>query len=167
MRRRYSYRSLFRRAFLFLFFLGIIGWMLVEDAQALRPFTSATDAGILDPGYLELEAGIGLGRNTRHSAHKSSWGLPIAVFNIGILENFELDIGTGFDLFHEKIEGNRRRTLGSVAETTVTAKTRFFQGEGSIPSLTTELTLLLPTQRQTGVAFRAFQIGRASCRERV
>jgi len=67
MRRRYSYWSLFRRAFLFLFFLGIIGWVLVEDAQALRPFTSATDAGILDPGYLELEAGIGLGRNTRHA----------------------------------------------------------------------------------------------------
>ena len=156
MRRRYSYRSLFRRAFLFLFFLGIIGWVLVEDAQALRPFTSATDAGILDPGYLELEAGIGLGRNTRHSAHESSWGLPIAVFNIGLLENFEIDIGTGFDLFREKIEGKRRRTLGSVAETTVTAKTRFFQGEGSIPSLTTEMTLLLPTQRQTGVAFRAF-----------
>src|SRR3970040_1748159 len=141
MRRRYSYWSLFRRAFLFLFFLGIIGWVLVEDAQALRPFTSATDAGILDPGYLELEAGIGLGRNTRHSAHESSWGLPIAVFNIGLLENFEL--------FREKIEGKRRRTLGSVAETTVTAKTRFFQGEGSIPSLTTELTLFLPTQRQT------------------
>jgi len=127
----------------------------VENTQALRPFLSATDAGILDPGYLELEAGIGLGRNTRHSAHELSWGLPIAVFNIGLLENFELDIGTGFDLFHEKIEG-RRRTLGSVAETTVTAKTRFFQGEGSIPSLTTEMTLLLPTQRQTGVAFRAF-----------
>ena len=78
------------------------------------------------------------------------------MFNIGLLENFELDIGTGFDLFREKIEGKRRRTLGSVAETTVTAKTRFFQGEGSIPSLTTELTLFLPTQRQTGVAFRAF-----------
>src|SRR3989338_1875032 len=159
MRRRYSYRSFFRRAFLFLFFLGIIGWMLVEDAQALRPFTSATDAGILDPGYLELEAGIGLGRNTRHSAHESSWGLPIAVFNIGLLENFELDIGTGFDLFREKREGNRRRTLGSVAETAVTAKTRFFEGKGPVPSFTTELTLLLPTQRRELLSAPSRKVG--------
>jgi hypothetical protein len=81
------------------------------------------------------------------------------VFNIGLLENFELDIGTGFDLFREKIEGNRRRTLGSVAETTVTAKTRFFQGEGSIPSLTTELTLLLPTQRRELLSAPSRKVG--------
>jgi hypothetical protein len=149
----------FRWGFALFLAVALVGVALVGRAVAGRPFISATDAGILDPGYLELEAGIGLGRNTRHSAHESSWGLPIAVFNIGLLENFELDIGTGFDLFREKIEGNRRRTLGSVAETTVTAKTRFFQGEGSIPSLTTELTLLLPTQRRELLSAPSRKVG--------
>ena len=49
----------------------------MEDAQALRPFTFATDAGILDPGYLELEAGIGLGRNTRHALMNRAGVYPL------------------------------------------------------------------------------------------
>jgi hypothetical protein len=97
---------------------------------------------------LEIEAGIGLSRNTRGGANESSWSLPSAVFNLGLTENFELDIGTGFDLFREKVEGSRRRTLGGAAETSLTAKTRFFKGEEAVPSWTTELTLSLPTQRR-------------------
>jgi hypothetical protein len=131
----------------------------VEDAQALRPFISATDAGVLDPGYLEVEAGIALSRNTRGRANESNWNLPSAVFNIGILENFELDIGTGIDLFREKIEGRRRRHLGSIAETSLTAKTRFFEGEGTLPSFATEMTLLIPTQRRELLSTPARKVG--------
>lgn len=145
---RDSYRHPLSRAFAFLLFLSLIGWVLAGDAQALRPFIAATDAGVLDPGYLELEAGITLGRNTRGRANQSSWNIPSAVFNIGLLENLELDIGTGIDLVREKVEGSRRRQLGSVAETSVTAKIRFFEGEGTLPSFTTEMTLLIPTQRR-------------------
>lgn len=148
MRRRYQYGYLVRRAFLFLLFLGTSGSALVQETHALRPFISATDAGVLDPGYIEVEAGIALSRNTRGGANESSWNLPSVVLNIGLLENFELDIGTGIDLFSEKIEGGRWRRLGSAAETSFTAKTRFFEGEGALPSFTTEMTLLIPTQRR-------------------
>jgi hypothetical protein len=138
---------------------GILGWVLVEEAQALRPFLSATDAGVLDPGYIEIEAGIALSRNTRRGANESSWSLPSAVFNIGLSENFEFDVGTGFDLVREKIEGSRRRRLGSVAETSLTAKIRFFEGEGAVPSFTTELTLLLPTQRRELLSAPSRKVG--------
>jgi len=159
MRRCPSYRFLLWWAFLFLLFLGIIGWGLVGDAQGGRPFISATDAGILDPGYLEIEVGISLNRNTHGETNESNWSLPSAVFNIGLTENFELDIGTGFDLVREKIEGSRRRRLGSAAETTLTAKTRFFEGEGAVPSFTTELTLLLPTQRRELLSAPSRKVG--------
>ena len=139
--------------------VALVGVALVGRAVAGRPFISATDAGILDPGFLELEAGITLNRNTRGGANESGWSLPSAVFNIGLTDNFELDIGTGFDLVREKIEGSRRRRLGSAAETSVTAKTRFFEGEGAVPSFTTELTLLLPTQRRELLSAPSRKVG--------
>ena len=139
--------------------VALVGVALVGRAVAGRPFISATDAGILDPGFLELEAGITLNRNTRAHANESSWSLPSAVFNIGLTDNFELDIGTGFDLVREKIEGSRRRRLGSAAETSLTAKTRFFEGEGAVPSFTTELTLLLPTQRRELLSAPSRKVG--------
>ena len=144
---------------LFFLALGIIVGMLVKDAQAFRPFISATDAGVLDPGYLEVEVGIALGRNTRGGANESNWNLPSAVFNIGLLENFELDIGTGIDLVREKTEGSRWRRLGSVAETSLTAKTRFFEGEGTLPSFATEMTLLFPTQRRELLSAPSRKVG--------
>lgn len=139
--------------------VALVGVALVGRAVAGRPFISATDAGILDPGYLEIEAGISLNRNTRAHANESSWSLPSAVFNIGLTDNFELDIGTGVDLVREKIEGSRRRRLGSAAETSLTAKTRFFEGEGAVPSFTTELTLLLPTQRRELLSAPSRKVG--------
>jgi len=139
--------------------VGIFGSALVEEAHALRPFISATDAGIGEPGFLEFEGGIGLSRNTRRRANESSWSLPSAVFNIGISENFEFDIGTGADLFREKIEGSRRRTLGGPAETSLTAKIRLFKGEETIPSITTELSLLLPTQRRELLSTSSRKVG--------
>jgi hypothetical protein len=159
VRRRYSYLCLQWWAFFVFWFLGTIGGVLVKDAHALRPFMSATDAGVLDPGYLELEVGIALSRNTRGRANESNWNLPSAVFNIGLLDNFELDIGTGIDVVREKIEGNRRRWLGSVAETSLTAKTRFFEGEDALPSFTTEMTLLFPTQRRELLSTPSRKVG--------
>jgi len=149
----------FRWGFALSLTVALVGVALVGRAVAGRPFISATDAGILDPGYLELEAGITLNRNTRAHANESSWSLPSAVFNIGLTDNFELDIGTGVDLVHEKIEGSRRRRLGSAAETSVTAKSRFFEGEGAVPSFTTELTLLLPTQRRELLSAPSRKVG--------
>jgi hypothetical protein len=146
-------------AILFFCSLETIGWALVDDAHALRPFLSATDAGVLDPGYVEVEAGIAFSRNTRGLCNESTWNLPSAVFNIGIVENFEVDIGTGIELFGEKIDGSRRRRLGSVAETSLTAKTRFFEGEGLTPSLTTEMTLLFPTQRRELLSAPSRKVG--------
>jgi len=149
----------FRWGFALFLAVALVGVALVDRAVAGRPFISATDAGVLDPGYVEIEAGISLSRNTRGEANESNWNLPSLVFNIGLTENFELDIGTGFDLVREKIEGSRRRRLGSVAETSVTAKTRFFEGEGAVPSFTTELSLLLPTQRRELLSTPSRKVG--------
>jgi hypothetical protein len=146
-------------ALLFGSLLGTVGWAIVDDAHALRPFISATDAGVLDPGYLEVEAGIALSRNTRQRSNESTWNLPSAVFNLGILENFEIDFGTGIDLFREKRDGNSRRTLASIAETSLTAKTRLFEGEGSTPSWATEMTLLFPTQRRELLSAPSRKVG--------
>lgn len=133
-----------RRTIWFLMFLLIP----TKDAQALRPFISATDAGIVEPGNIEAEVGIGFQRNTREAASETTSNLPTMVFNIGLARNFELDIGTGFDLVRERQEGGERRTLGSAAETSVTSKIRLFEGREALPSITTELTLLLPSQRR-------------------
>jgi hypothetical protein len=148
-----------RRGFTLSLTVALVGVALVGRAVAGRPFISATDAGVIDPGYVEIEAGISLSRNTRGEANESSWNLPSVVFNIGLTDNFEIDIGTGFDLVREKIEGSRRRRLGSVAETSVTAKTRFFEGEGQVPSFTTEMTLLLPTQRRELLSAPSRKVG--------
>jgi hypothetical protein len=137
-----------RSLLLFFCFLGSVGGPLIKDAEARRPFIAASDAGIVEPGYIELETGIGLSRNTRGGANESTWNLPSAVFNIGILENFELDIETGIDLLRERLEGGRRRTLAGLAETSLTAKTRLFKGEGPVPSIASELGLQFPTQRR-------------------
>jgi hypothetical protein len=65
----------------------------------------------------------------------------------------------GIDLFREKIAGNRRRLLGSIAETSLTAKTRFYEGEGSVPSFAGEMTLLLPTQRRELLSAPSRKVG--------
>lgn len=125
-------------------------FMLIQgkDAHALRPFISATDAGIVEPGKIEVESGIGFQRNTRGNASLTTSNLPGMVLNIGLAQNFEVDIGTGFDLVRERREGRKRRSLGSASETAVTSKIRLFEGEGVVPSIATEMTVLLPSQRR-------------------
>ncbi len=134
-----------KRTFLFLAALVLVQ---ANDVHALRPFISASDAGIVAPGKIEVEAGIGFQRNTRGSTSKTTSNLPGAVFNIGLTRNFELDIGTGFNLVREKTERGKRRTLGSAPETSLTPKLRLFEGEGTLPSITAEMRLLLPSQRR-------------------
>ena len=149
----------FRWGFTISLAAAVVGVALVGRAVAGRPFISATDAEIVDAGFLELETGIALSRNTRSGANESNWSLPSLVFNLGLSENFEIDLATGVDLAREKIEGSRRRTLGSLAETSLTAKTRFFKGEGAVPSFATELTLILPTQRRELLSAPSRKVG--------
>jgi hypothetical protein len=139
--------------------VALVGVALVGQAVAGRPFISATDAKIVEAGFLELQTGIALSRNTRAGANESNWNLPSMVFNLGLTENFEVDLATGIDLVREKIEGSRRRQLGSVAETSLTAKSRLFKGEGAIPSLATELTLILPTQQRELLSAPSRKVG--------
>lgn len=149
----------FRWGFAISLAVAVVAVALVGRAAAGRPFISATDAEIVDPGDLELETGIALSRNTRAGANESSWSLPSVVLNLGLTENFEVDLATGIDLVREKIEGSRRRQLGSVAETSLTAKTRFFKGEGAVPSFATELTLIFPTQRRELLSAPSRKVG--------
>ena len=68
-------------------FLFLVALVLIqaEDVHALRPFISASNAGIVEPGKIEVEAGIGFQRNTRGSASKTTSGLPGTVFNGGVV----------------------------------------------------------------------------------
>ncbi len=129
--------------------LFLLVWALIDakHAHALRPFIAATDADIVEPGTIEVETGVAFARSTRRGANETALDLPSVVFNIGLMPNFELDIGGGFTLVRDRTERGRT-TLGSAQQTSVTTKIRLFEGAGNIPPLTTELTVLLPTQRR-------------------
>lgn len=123
----------------------IMGLILVENAHALRPFLAATDAAVVAPGEVELELGVDVSRNTRGDTDETSYALPSAVFNIGIVDRFEIDIGTGFELVDDD---EAKRTLGSLSDTELTFKTLWWEGEPQAPSFATELGLSLPTARE-------------------
>lgn len=144
------------------------------EAWALRPFVAATDADILEPGTIELEAGLGFRRNTWGAANDGILNVPVVVVNLGLLQHFELDLGTGFDLVwmdSTKTDAGRTR-LASPAQVALTGKLRLLAGEGGAPSLATELTLLVPSQHRqllpggsrdlgfTGVFALTGQVGR-------
>ena len=74
----------FRWGFTISLAAAVVGVALVGRAVAGRPFISATDAEIVDAGFLELETGIALSRNTRSGANESNWSLPSLVFNLGL-----------------------------------------------------------------------------------
>ncbi len=124
---------------------GIMGLILGEDAHALRPFLAATDAAVVAPGEVEIELGIDVSRNTRDDADETSYALPSAAFNIGIVNRFEIDIGTGFELVDDD---EADETLGSVSDTELTFKNLWWEGEEGAPSFATELGLTFPTARE-------------------
>jgi len=124
---------------------AILGAVLVEDAHALRPFLAATDAAVVAPGEVEVELGFDISRNTRGDSDETSYALPSAVFNIGIVDRFEIDIGTGFELLDDDAAD---KALGSVSDTELTFKTLWWEGEAGKPSFATELGLTLPTARK-------------------
>ncbi len=124
----------------------ILAGVYPHPAEALRPFRRASDAGVVDPGTVEIEIGIDMSRNTRGNSDETSYAVPSAVFNIGIVDRFEIDIVTGFNL----VENDQTdTTLGSAADTQIVFKTLWREGEeGSpTPALATEFSLNLPTAR--------------------
>ncbi|MFQ5803863.1 MAG: transporter [Candidatus Methylomirabilales bacterium] len=124
----------------------ILVGVLSTPAEALRPFRRASDAGVVDPGTVEVEIGIDVSRNTRGNSDETSYAVPSAVFNIGIVDRFEIDIVTGFDVVEDD---QTDTTLGSAADTLIVFKTLWREGEeGSpTPALATEFSLNLPTAR--------------------
>jgi hypothetical protein len=124
---------------------GIIGSVLVENAHALRPFRAATDAAVVDPGKVEVELGFDVSRNTRGDNDETSYALPSVGFNIGVVDWFEVDIGTGFELTDDDQED---RTLGSASDTELTFKILWWKGGEKAPSLATEVSLNIPTARK-------------------
>ncbi len=126
---------------------GISGVLLVGNAYALRPFRAASDAAVVEPGTVELELGFDVSRNTRGENDQTKYAIPRAVFNIGIINRFEVDISTGFGLVED---GQKDTTLGSVADTTITFKGLWWEAEEGTPtpSFATEISLVLPTARE-------------------
>lgn len=139
------YRGLTRWGCIFLVAGASIGSVLVEHAHALRPFRAATDAAVVDPGDVEIELGFDVSRNTRGDSDETSYVLPTVVFNIGIVDRFEIDIGTGFELVDDDAAD---KTLGSASDTELTFKTLWWEGKDGAPSIATELGLTLPTARR-------------------
>lgn len=124
---------------------AILGAVLVEDAHALRPFLAATDAAVVAPGEVEVELGFDISRNTRGESDETSYALPSAVFNAGIVDRFEIDVATGFELVDDDAAD---KALGSASDTELTFKTLWWEGEEGAPSFATELGLTLPTARK-------------------
>lgn len=145
MEGRDLYRPLMKWGSILLVAGGIIGSVLVENAHALRPFRAATDAAVVDPGNVEVELGFDVSRNTRGDNDETSYALPSVAFNIGVVDRFEVDIGTGFELTDDDQEG---RTLGSASDTELTFKALWWKGGEEAPSLATEVSLNIPTARK-------------------
>ena len=147
MRDKDVHSGLRKWRFVFLIFMagGIIGVTLTENAYALRPFQAATDAAVVEPGTVELELGFDVRGNTRRDTDEMSYALPSASFNIGIVDRFEIDIATGFELVDDDAAD---KTRGSVSDTGLTFKTLWWEGDEGAPSVATELGLNLPTARR-------------------
>lgn len=124
----------------------LIGVLPHGDVYALRPFRAATDAAVVDPGTVELELGFDVSWNTRGDNDLTGYAIPSAVFNIGIVDRFEVDIVTGFDLVDNDQDDT---TLGSAKNTQVIFKTLWREGEegAPTPAVATEFGLILPTAR--------------------
>jgi hypothetical protein len=122
----------------------ILAGVFPHSAEGTRPFLRASDAGVVDPGIVELEAGVEISRNTRGDSDETSYTLPSVSFNFGIADRLEFDISTGFELVDDAQEDT---TLGSVADTGITFVTLWWEGEKGSPSLATEFSLNLPTAR--------------------
>lgn len=120
-------------------------WSVPHQAEALRPFLSATDAAVVDPGEVEVELGFSVSRNTRGDPSETSYELPAVSFTFGILDWLEFGIGTGFGLVDEDEED---KILGTVANTALAVKTLWWEGENGAPSLGAELVVRLPTARK-------------------
>ncbi len=122
----------------------ILLWIFPRPAEARRPFLSATDAGVVDPGDVEVEVGFDVSRNTRGDTNETSYELPSVIFTIGIVNWLEIGIGTGFELVDDQAADV---TLGSVADTALGFKTLWWEGEDGAPSIGAEVAFRLPTAR--------------------
>jgi hypothetical protein len=129
-------------------FLIVCGWLGAEHAHALRPFIAATDADVVEPGSLEIKAGLDFARNTRRGANETTLDLPSVEFALGIWRNVEVEVGGGFTLVRDRTEGGRPTTLASAQETSLGTKIMLFEGAGNIHPFATEFTVLFPTQRR-------------------
>ena len=123
----------------------ILAGVFPRPTEAGRPFQSASDAAVVDPGAVEVEVGIQISRNTRDDNDEMTYLLPSAVFNIGIADRVEIDISTGFQLVDDDKEGE---TLGSATNTSLILKTLWWEGKDGAPSIATELGVVLPTARK-------------------
>lgn len=122
----------------------LLPWVAPHPAEALRPFLSATDAPVVEPGDVEVELGFGASRNTRGDTDETSYDLPSVTFTFGIVDWLEIGIGTGFGLVDDQVAD---LTLGSVADTALGFKTLWWEGEGGAPSIGAEVAFRLPTAR--------------------
>ena len=139
-------RAFWKPASILLIGGAIIGGSLLGSAYALRPFRRASDAAVVDPGTVELELGFDVSRNTRRDNDQTNYAIPSAVFNIGIIDRFEVDIVTGFDLVDDDRDDT---TLGSAKDTQIVFKNLWREADEDdpVPAVATEFALNLPTAR--------------------
>lgn len=109
---------------------------------------------------MELELGFDVGRDTRGDTDQTSYAIPSAVFNIGVVDRFEIDVVTGFDLVDNHQD---EPTLGSAKNTQIIFKTLWREGEQGAPSpaVATEFSVTLPTARQEFQPDRRRRVGGA------
>lgn len=138
-----------RNSFCLLLALG--GLFLSSASHALRPFES-TDADVVDPGEIELEAGI----LYEEQSHDRLWEAPTLVLNIGVLEETELvlegvsaykddDSGTGWDR--------------ELTDTAAFVKRVWRRSEDGLWSFATETGILFPNEEDDqGLDYEALAI---------
>jgi len=114
----------------------ILSCCFSSPALALRPLTT-DDAYTVEKGAFQLEAGFDATRQDNHDREYN----PSLTFAYGLLEELDLEIGSGY-LFFDPKEGKRENGLG---DTELKLKYRPIDEKDWIPSLAVSGILKIPT----------------------
>lgn len=118
--------------------LGGLFWS--SASHGLRPFES-TDADVVGPGEIELEAGI----LYDEQSHDRLWEAPTLVLNIGILEETELVL-EGVSGYAQDDSGTRWEH--ELTDTAIFVKRVWTRSQDEGWSFATETGILLPTEEE-------------------
>jgi cobalt/nickel transport protein len=128
-----------KKVILFIFFSSVISFSSTYT-YAARPLTT-DDAGTVEKGVFQLEAGFDAARQDNHDREYS----PSMTLSYGLLERMDLGIGSGYIFSHPK-ESKRENGM---ADTELKLKYRWTNEQDWRPAFATTGTVKIPTASES------------------